>query len=474
MMMNQRISKLVAATMSLAIMGIALLATPASVNGQREDEIFRKKLDALMKEVARLQDEGVVERAEQLAKKVQELKARLTKVKETPRKKSGGEQGEILGGLKAGAASLRALGRIDEAEKLERLAAEIQKKAAIAQKRAQRFKNEREVALGQFKIMRAAMQGLLDADRKDLAAMIEHTIHAEELAVEGVRNAKAAKVRETAPTLGQRVELLNFAARKLREAGKKEQASAVGNLAEQLMVRLRAQQKRGHEDQQLEGGQKREGQEREGQKREGQKKGHRESEKKELEIAAVQIEVMQTAMVALREGERRDAADILNRAIQARMVRLRSLTGKEAEYVLEREPKREQTIEVLGLASKLWREFGNQKNTAAVRNLAEKLTARRSGNEKERAQKERAQKEKSQQERAQKQQVAKQPGPDQRAKRLRSAESRAEQLQTQNAELFQQFNQLNEEVDKLKAALEKIRGDLKQRKQSFIRRSCGS
>jgi hypothetical protein len=464
MMMNQRISKLVAATMSLAVMGIALLATPASVNGQREDEIFRKKLDALMKEVARLQDEGVVERAEQLAKKVQELKARLTKVKETPRKKSGGEQGEILGGLKAGAASLRALGRIDEAEKLERLAAEIQKKAAIAQKRAQRFKNEREVALGQFKIMRAAMQGLLDADRKDLAAMIEHTIHAEELAVEGVRNAKAAKVRGTAPTLGQRVELLNFAARKLREAGKKEQASAVGNLAEQLMVRLRAQQKRGHEDQQLEGGQK----------REGQKKGHRESEKKELEIAAVQIEVMQTAMVALREGERRDAADILNRAIQARMVRLRSLTGKEAEYVLEREPKREQTIEVLGLASKLWREFGNQKNTAAVRNLAEKLTARRSGNEKERAQKERAQKEKSQQERAQKQQVAKQPGPDQRAKRLRSAESRAEQLQTQNAELFQQFNQLNEEVDKLKAALEKIRGDLKQRKQSFIRRSCGS
>ena len=139
----------------------------------------------------------------------------------------------------------------------------------------------------------------------------------------------------------------------------------------------RAQQKRGVE----------------GEKRERQRKERDEGASKERQVAAAQIELMQIALVALREGERKDSAELLNRAIQARLARLKSLKGEEAKIVLEREPKRGQVIEILQLSSRLWREFGNQKNTAAVRNLAEQLAAGHTGNDKERAAKQRAEKE---------------------------------------------------------------------------------
>jgi hypothetical protein len=141
---------------------------------------------------------------------------------------------------------------------------------------------------------------------------------------------------------------------------------------------------------------------------------------------------MQIALVALREGERRDSVDIVNRAIQARQIRLKTLKGKEAKYVLEREPKLEQTVEALAVAAGLWSEFGNQRNTALVRNLVEKLSAGGRGNAKERAQKERPRKEKTGKERA---------GIEEQVKRI---------------------SQLEAEIAKLKVALEKRLVDLKE------------
>lgn len=237
--MNKRTINFVTMAMPLVVMAVALLASPASVKGQEaEPEAVRKKIAVLLKKAERLQDEGAADKAERLVKQAQELKARLAKANEDrPRKNSGGEHGEILQGLKAGAASLRALGRGEEAERLERLAAELRKKAAAGGKRS-RGESEREVALGQIKIMRIAFQGLLDAGREDSAELMEHAIHAKELALEGVRNKKATKVYETAPNLGQRIELLMFAAQKLRDAGKKEQASVVAKLKAALDKRL--------------------------------------------------------------------------------------------------------------------------------------------------------------------------------------------------------------------------------------------
>ncbi len=173
----------------------------------------------------------------------------------------------------------------------------------------------------------------------------------------------------------------------------------VANLGEQLRKRFRAQRKRGREGEQREGGDK------------------------ERDVAAAQIEVMRTALAALREGERKESADLLNRAIQARMVRLKQLKGPQAKSVLEREPKLDQTVEALGLAAKLWREFRNQKNAGAVGQLAEKL-AGRAGAKKERPEK---------------------------------------------GEGLQRLKQLEDEIAKLKAALDKRLGELKELERKLDR-----
>lgn len=356
--MTKRTINFVTVSLPLAMMAVALLASPTVGQGQQaEVEAARKKIEMLLKQAKQLEDEGAADKAKLLIKQAEVLRARLAKfADQQPRKKAGGERAEILKGLKAGAASLRALGRGEEAAKLEGLAKELQAKNAVGEKN-RRGGGEREVALKQIAIMRLAMQGLLEADREDAAESLEHAIHAQELALEGRRDDEAIKIRKSAPNAGQRIELLMFAAKQLRDAGKKEQASAVANLGEQLLKRYRA-------------GQKRDG---EGERRKTDGEGN-----KERDVAAAQLEVMQVALVALREGEREDSAELLKRAINARLVRLKRLKGEEAKVVLQREPKLEQTVEVLGLAAQLWREFNNEEKAAAVGELAEKLRSRES------------------------------------------------------------------------------------------------
>ena len=137
-----------------------------------------------------------------------------------------------------------------------------------------------------------------------------------------------------------------------------------------------------------------------------------------------QIEVMQTALVALREGEGKTWTDVLDRAIQARLVRLKGLKGPQAKAVIEREPKLNQTAEALGVAAKLWQEFRNQKNAGAVGRLAKELAAGREGAKKERPEK---------------------------------------------GEGLQRLKQLEEEVAKLKAALDKRLGELKELERKLDR-----
>ncbi len=193
--MKKRTINFVAMAIPLVITVAAWLAMPTYVQGQEaEIQAGHKKIEVLLKQAERLQDEGASQKAEQIIKQALALRARLAKATEKKRtsKKSGGELGEILKGLKTGAASLRALDRGEEAQTLERLAAELQKKSKSGGKRGGGEK-EQKAALEQIKIMRIALQGLLDAGREDSAEMMEHAIHAQELALKGVRNEKTTQ-----------------------------------------------------------------------------------------------------------------------------------------------------------------------------------------------------------------------------------------------------------------------------------------
>jgi hypothetical protein len=87
------------------------------------------------------------------------------------------------------------------------------------------------------------MAALKEARRDDSAELLHRAIRAREVQLEGRRDREAAQAREQAPTLGQQIELLAYAADLWQEFGHEEKAKVVGELAE----RMRSSWRRGGE-----------------------------------------------------------------------------------------------------------------------------------------------------------------------------------------------------------------------------------
>ncbi len=103
----------------------------------------------------------------------------------------------------------------------------------------------------------------------------------------------------------------------------------------------------------------------------------RERPKSEREVVLHQLEVMRMALPALKEAERWDAVELLTLAIRAREVMLEGRKDEEAHRIRERSPSREQLVEILSVAAKLWREFGKAEKSDVVGQLAEQLSGAR-------------------------------------------------------------------------------------------------
>ena len=87
------------------------------------------------------------------------------------------------------------------------------------------------------------------------------------------------------------------------------------------------------------------------------------------------IEVMRLALPALLEANRRDAADLLERAIHALEMDAHRRRDEEAAMIRNNAPSVGQQIELLQMASGLWREFGHHERAVMVGELAEQLAA---------------------------------------------------------------------------------------------------
>ncbi len=148
--------------------------------------------------------------------------------------KTAPKRGQVAELLGVAAECLQEIKKLDRAEAVGRLA------RVFARKREGRSEEnrERKEARRQIKIMRYAMEALVKGGRRDSAELLEHAIHAQELALEGRRDDEAMRIRETAPSLGARVELLVFASKFLREYGRIEQAQAAHQLVERFRSRL--------------------------------------------------------------------------------------------------------------------------------------------------------------------------------------------------------------------------------------------
>lgn len=103
----------------------------------------------------------------------------------------------------------------------------------------------------------------------------------------------------------------------------------------------------------------------------------RERPRSEREVVLHQLEVMRMALPALKEAERGDAVELLTLAIHAREMMLEGRRDEEAQRVRERAPDRGQLAEILTMAAKLWREYGNVDKSVAVGRLAEQLSGPR-------------------------------------------------------------------------------------------------
>ena len=103
--------------------------------------------------------------------------------------------------------------------------------------RGSRNETEREAVLRQIKVMRYALHALAEAEKKDAADLLERSIHARELMLEGRRDDEAVRIREGAPSRGNQIEILMLAERILKELDQTERAIAVGRLAQELKGR---------------------------------------------------------------------------------------------------------------------------------------------------------------------------------------------------------------------------------------------
>jgi len=99
--------------------------------------------------------------------------------------------------------------------------------------------------------------------------------------------------------------------------------------------------------------------------------------KSEREVVLHELEVMRMALPALKEADRGNAVELLTLAIRAREMMLERRRDDEARRLRERAPDREQLVEILSMASKLWREYGYSEKAIVVGKLAEQLAARK-------------------------------------------------------------------------------------------------
>ncbi len=230
------------------------------------------------------------------------------------------------------------------------------------------------VAIGPVTTSQAQDEGArreLEAVKQRIDAMMRE---AEELQEVGRLDA-AERVRQRAEQLGERIERqldrrrhaqakevehlhkvlegLEHGMGALRELGRHEELEALERVAHDVRRELEGRRDRPQRE---------------------RERAHR--GENEREMAMHQLEILRMAMPALREGERRDAADLLEHAIHARELGLEGRRDDEAQHIRETAPNRGQQAEILGLASRLWREFGHEERARAVGELAEQMRAR--------------------------------------------------------------------------------------------------
>ena len=209
---------------------------PAQSGGDLEHRVqsAKEKIHDLRVEAEAWAKKGWETRAAEFRKKAEIMERELRlwlerrerdRVQEEKRRqqRGQGDKDRIVGGLMAGARALRELGRIDQAEQMEKLAEDV------ARRRDRRTGEDDKRALARryLRSLRFAVVALVETDQHESAARIEHVMHAIELSLEGRKDEEANRIRREVPKAEVVLEDLERAIRVLRKQGKKDKSQAV-------------------------------------------------------------------------------------------------------------------------------------------------------------------------------------------------------------------------------------------------------
>jgi len=336
-----------------------VLATPARA-GERDDELalraVQAQIEQLMQEARRLREAGDVDRADDAQARATDLKRRVFELRElrerlpAEREKAASRKADdkrrkaIARGLAQGIEALRALGRHEEAAHLARIQKEVLDASKREPAKQHEGRSEREMVANWIELMGYAVKVLAEADRHELAQVVEHGRHALELALAGKRDEVSMKIREGQPPKAQQAEGLRVAGKLLRAKGDAHHAELMQELAERWLKQAKA--KAGAE--------------------------HDAEKQVNLDELPQRVEILQMALPALREGGRKDAVEILERAIHSGKILLAEREDEEARQILERTPPLQQLARVLTTASELWMKFGHETKARLVASLAQR------------------------------------------------------------------------------------------------------
>ncbi len=256
---------------------------------------------------------------------------------------------EIIGGLEQGMVALEQLERERELEMLRGITEEVRQNARV--KRA-----ANRLAGGQLEALRMAMAAFREKGHVEAIELTERAIRAREVHLEGRRDREALDIAQRGPRREQCIELMNLAVDLYRQFGAEDRAERLRRAIAELWPQR--ERERGGERERERG-------------RERERRGERDRP----DDTGNRIEIMRMALRALLEADRRDAADLLERAEHALKMDAQRRRDDESMTIRNNAPSVGQQIELLQLASRLWREFGHPDRADTVGELAEQLAA---------------------------------------------------------------------------------------------------
>jgi hypothetical protein len=412
---------------------VALLATPAAAAPDREDEEIRavkERIHAMLREAKELEQEGRYDRARELVTKAEQMQKRLHahlerrgegKKRDTKRDV---DLRKVLGGLEQGIRALKQIGREEEVAHLTRIAQEV--KAKIHARDAERGaeKTEVESVKKRLIVMRYAVEGLLAAHKQDAAHRMEQAMHALELSLKGRQSPEATRIRKQAPGVGEQAELLLHAAEILADRGAGERAHAVGRLGREMAEHAR--RKPAREKQRGRG---------------------------ERQIVEQRLEVLRLAHTAMREGDKRDAAEMVEHCIHAYELSLTGRRDDEAVHIRETAPNIGQQAKLLLHAAKLWAEWGHEKEAGFCAELGKELAAQWKRSQAKRQGKEKAQRKRKAKEKAT------------RKKEAKAEDRRAPDQRDKIEYLLARIERMEHQINALAQALERFQAELERRRR---------